>query len=172
MRIRVVEHDPSWAVMYREEEVALQRILQSELVASYHIGSTSVPGLKAKPIIDILLVVENMAKLDAFASAFEGLQYEAMGEFGIPGRRYYRKGGDNRTHQIHAFQADNLTEIERHLLFRDFLRKNPTICDEYGELKSRLAETYPNNIDAYCDGKDAFVKGNEREAIRWHWRNR
>lgn len=91
-----------------------------------------------------------------------------MGEFGIPGRRYFRKGGHNRTHQIHAFQYNNMEEIERHMAFRDYLREHPEVCIKYGELKSQLAEQYPNDIDGYGDGKDDFVKSVEKEAIKWH----
>ncbi|MBC1603805.1 GrpB family protein [Listeria rocourtiae] len=172
MIIKILEHDSNWAKMYSDEKVAIQQILQTELVASFHIGSTSVPNLKAKPIIDILLVVEDIVRLDTFAERFKELNYEVMGEFGMVGRRYYRKGGDQRTHQIHAFQVDNLTEIGRHLLFRDFLIAHPTISHKYGELKSHLADKYPNDIDAYCDGKDQFVKETEQKAIHWHWKNR
>lgn len=92
-----------------------------------------------------------------------------MGEFGFVGRRYFRKGGDNRTHQIHAFQFDNITEIERHLVFRDYLREHPDICKQYGDLKSELAEKYPNDIEGYGDGKDRFVREIEKEAIKWYW---
>ena len=135
----------------------------------FHIGSTSVPNLKAKPIIDILLVVNDINELDTYSEQFERLGYEVMGEFGIKGRRYFRKGGDNRTHQIHAFQYNNIEEIERHLAFRDYLREHPEVCIQYGELKSQLAKQYPNDIDGYGDGKDDFVKSVEKDAIRWYW---
>ncbi|WP_042348461.1 GrpB family protein [Bacillus massiliigorillae] len=169
MRIKVVEHDKNWGSMYKKEENAIKSILQEELVNSFHIGSTSVPGLKAKPIIDILLVVNDINKLDSFSTQFGALGYEVKGEYGIAGRRFFRKGGDNRTHHIHAFQYDNINEIERHISYRDYLRSHPEVCEQYGELKSKLAEQYPNNIDSYCDGKDAFVKSVEKEALKWHW---
>ncbi|TCZ78859.1 GrpB family protein [Paenibacillus albiflavus] len=169
MRIVVVDHDPNWKNEYLKEERAIKEILQEELVNSFHIGSTSVRDLKAKPIIDILLAVHNIDVLDRYYAQFESLGYEGMGEFGIKGRRYFRKGGDNRTHQIHAFQYDNIQEIERHLSFRDYLRQNPEISKQYGELKSRLAVQYPTDIDSYGDGKDEFVKKIEEEALKWHW---
>ncbi|MBU5440375.1 GrpB family protein [Tissierella sp. MSJ-40] len=169
MIIKVVDYDENWENEYEKEEHNIKAILQDELINSFHIGSTSVPGLKAKPIIDIMLVVHDINKLDLFSKQFEELEYEVMGEFGIIGRRYFRKGGDNRTHQIHAFQFDNIAEIERHLLFRDYLRKHPEVCKQYGELKSKLAEQYPNDIEGYGDGKDSFVKNVEKEAIKWYW---
>ncbi|WP_317955866.1 GrpB family protein [Paenibacillus chitinolyticus] len=172
MNIIVVEYDPNWKNEYLKEEQAIKAILQDELVNSFHIGSTSVPHLKAKPIIDILLVVNDIAGLDAFSAQFENLGYEVMGELGIKGRRYFRKGGDDRTHQIHAFQYDHIQEIERHLSFRDYLRQNPKMCKEYGDLKSELADKHPTDIESYGDGKDEFVKKVEKEALKWHWKIR
>jgi len=172
MIIKVVDYNQNWKNEYQKEEHAIKEILQDELVNSFHIGSTSVPNLKAKPIIDILLVVNDISELDAYSTQFESLGYEVMGEFGIKGRRYFRKGGDNRTHQIHAFQYDNIKEIERHLSFRDYLRQSPEISKEYGELKSKLANKYPTDIEGYGDGKDDFVKKIEKEALKWQWTNR
>lgn len=172
MIIKVVDYDENWKKDYKKEEHDIKAILQDELINSFHIGSTSVPGLKAKPIIDIMLVVRDIHTLDLFSKQFEQLGYEVMGEFGIVGRRYFRKGGDNRTHQIHAFQFDNITEIERHLVFRDYLREHPEICKQYGDLKSELAEQYPNDIEGYGDGKDSFVKEVEKEAMKWYWSER
>ncbi len=150
MNITVVNYNPNWEKNYINEQQLIRQILKNELVECFHIGSTSVPNLKAKPIIDILLVVNNINKLDNYSF-------------------YFRKGGDNRTHQIHAFQYDNIQEIERHLAFRDYLRQNQKISKEYGELKSKLAQIYPTDIDAYCDGKDSFVKKIEKDALKWHW---
>lgn len=172
MNIKVVEYDPNWKAEYLREEQAIKEIVHDDLVNCFHIGSTSVPHLKAKPIIDILLVVGDIEKLDTYAVQFERLGYEVMGEFGISGRRYFRKGGDDRTHQIHAFQYDSIQEIERHLSFRDYLREHPEVCKEYGELKSRLADKYPTDIESYGDGKDDFVKKIEKEALKWHWSTR
>ncbi|MED3729335.1 GrpB family protein [Priestia filamentosa] len=172
MNITVVKHNPNWKDEYLKEKKLIEEILQKELVNSFHIGSTSIPNLKAKPIIDILLVVNDIKALDDYSQQFEKLGYEVMGEFGIKQRRYYRKGGNNRTHQIHAFQYDNTQEIERHLSFRDYLCQNPEIRKQYGELKSTLAHKFPHDITGYSNGKDEFVKKIEKEALRWHWFNR
>jgi len=169
MLIKVVDYNQNWISDYQKEEHSIRSILQEELVKSFHIGSTSVSGLKAKPIIDILLVVNDIHKLDSFSKQFQEFGYEVMGEFGITGRRYFRKGGDHRTHQIHAFQYSKIEEIERHLAFRDYLREHPEVCRQYGELKSQLAKEYPNDIEGYGDGKDNFVKNVEKDAIKWYW---
>ena len=169
MNILVVDYNPGWLEAFKDEAAQIKRILGDNLLQVFHIGSTSVPGLRAKPIIDIMPVVRSLARVDDCTAAFEGIGYEVMGEFGMPGRMYMRKGGDNRTHQIHTFQYDNTADIVRHLAFRDYLRCRPDICSEYGKLKSDLARHYPSDIEAYGDGKEDFVKQVERDALQWHW---
>nr|WP_239253911.1 GrpB family protein [Listeria ilorinensis] len=170
--IEVVPHRTEWQSHFKAEKAVLEKQLAERIIALYHIGSSSVVGLSAKPIIDMLLVTDDLEKLDLASPLFEQLGYEVMGEFGISGRRYYRKGKDPRTHHIHAFQFDNVTEIERHVLFRDYLRTHPKAATEYGKLKLQLAERFPHDIDSYCDGKEAFVKQLEKEALIWHFKTR
>lgn len=172
MKVEVVSHKDDWTRKFLVEKEKLEEKVGGMVVKIFHIGSTSVENLKAKPIIDILLLVEDINKLDNYRDKFEALGYEVMGEYGIKDRRFYRKGKEKRTYHIHAFQYDNLKEIERHLLFRDYLRAHEDIKKEYGNLKEKLAEKYPEDIDSYCDGKDKYVKKIEEEAIRWHWENR
>ena len=105
--------------------------------------------------------------VDKYNEEFVAIGYECMGEFGIEGRRYFRKGGDNRTHQIHIFEQSNHKDINRHIAVRDFLRTHPDIALEYGELKMELANRFPEDIEGYCAGKDAFVKQLEKDALRW-----
>ena len=92
--------------------------------------------------------------------------YEPKGENGLPGRRYFQKGGDNRTHHVHMYELGNL-EIERHLAFRDFLRVHSIIARKYGDLKEALAEQFPYDIDAYINGKDKLAKEIEQQAVYW-----
>lgn len=171
MNITEVEYDTRWPTMFLQEAEQIKRILGDNLLQVFHIGSTSVPGLNAKPIIDIMPVVHHIDQVDRCTPAFEAIGYEVMGEFGMPGRRYMRKGGDNRTHQIHAFQYDNSSDILRHLAFRDYLRCHPGVCADYGKLKSELAKQHPSDIEAYGDGKETFVKQAEQDALQWYWRN-
>lgn len=98
----------------------------------------------------------------------EQLGYEPMGEFGISGRRYFRKGGDNRTHQIHIFAQNNTQDIVRHLAVRDFLRAHPLDAYAYGMLKTQLSYQFPQDIEGYCDGKDSFIKDLEQRALSWY----
>ncbi|MGM9520962.1 MAG: GrpB family protein [Oscillospiraceae bacterium] len=166
-RIIVTEYNPLWIEMFETESKIIRDILGENCAAIYHIGSTAVPGLAAKPIIDIMPVVHNLSSVDTIASDFERIGYEYMGEFGIVGRRFLRKGGDKRTHHIHIFAESSIRDIERHLAVRDFLRTHKEICNEYASLKTELAKKYPYDIGGYCDGKDAFVKEMEKEALKW-----
>jgi GrpB-like predicted nucleotidyltransferase (UPF0157 family) len=108
--------------------------------------------------------VTAVAALDGFNDELRAAGYEPKGEFGIPGRRYFKKGGENRTHHIHAFASGDFNLI-RHLAFRDYLRAHPEVAAEYAELKRTIAATCNNDIERYCDGKDEFVKRIEACAV-------
>jgi GrpB-like predicted nucleotidyltransferase (UPF0157 family) len=171
-RVVVVPYDPAWRSQFATEAELILRALGDNVVAVHHIGSTAIPGIFAKPIIDILLEVHDLARLDSQAGALMELGYEAMGEFGIPGRRYFRKINDAgvRTHHVHAFQAGS-AEVERHLAFRDYMIAHPAAAEAYGALKRELAQAHPDDRQAYMDGKDTFVKEHEAKALDW-WRSR
>lgn len=168
MHVNVVPYDPQWRERFVQEAAALRDIFGDLLVALHHIGSTSVPGLPAKPIIDMLPVVWDITRVDARNAAMMALGYEPMGEFGILGRRYFRKGGDHRTHQLHVFQYDNREAIDRHLAFRDYLRAHQDDAERYGALKVELARRHPTDIIAYMEGKDPFIKAMEHTALLWY----
>ena len=163
--ITVIEYSPLWKNKYKEESLLIRNILADNCIAIYHIGSTSVEGLAAKPIIDIMAVVRSLEIVDTVAEKFSDIGYEYLGEFGIEGRRYLRKGGDERTHQIHIFQADDWNNIGRHLAFRDYMRTHEKEREEYAKIKIKKAKKYPYDIDGYCDGKENFVREMEEIAI-------
>lgn len=163
--ITVVDYSSSWVKKYEEESVLIKDILADNCIAIYHIGSTSVPGLAAKPIIDIMVAVRNLEKVDCAEKAFAKIGYEYLGEFGIEGRRYLRKGGDERTHQIHIFQMDDWNNIGRHLAFRHYMRTHEKERMEYAKLKIELAQKFPYDIDGYCDGKESYVREIEKLAL-------
>ena len=115
----------------------------------------------------ILAEVESLGAVDAREDRMEVLGYEAMGEFGIPGRRYFRKStGGVRSHHVHAFVVGS-PELVRHLAFRDYLRCHADVAREYNDLKLRLADSCKGDLEAYINGKDAFIKRIEREALAW-----
>ena len=163
--ITVENYDPEWPLMYTRERDRIAEILKDNCIYIYHIGSTAVPGLPAKPIIDIMAVVKSLEKVDIVAEKFSDSGYEYLGEFGIAGRRYLRKGGDERTHQIHIFQADDWNNIGRHLAFREYMRTHEKERNEYAKLKKALAKKFPYDIDGYCLGKDDFIRETEKRAL-------
>ena len=133
--IIVTDYNPIWAEMFESEAENIKQILGDNCVAIHHIGSTAVPDLAAKPIIDIMPIVKSLDAVDQVAAEFEEIGYEYLGEFGISGRRYLRKGGDERTHQIHIFLDGDTKNIDRHIAFRDYMRTHDKERNEYASLK-------------------------------------
>lgn len=166
--IIVTDYNSAWEEAYLKEEQLIKQVLKENCVEVYHIGSTSVPGLAAKPIIDILPVVKSLEAVDKVSGEFEKAGYEYLGEFGLTGRRYLRKGGDKRIHQKHIFAETERSNIERHVAFRDYLRTHTDDRKKYSELKKALALKYPYDIESYCEGKDLFVKTIEAKALTFY----
>lgn len=168
MKIEMLPHDPAWKEAFQAESQAITQALGQNCEAIHHIGSTSIPGIYAKPIIDILVAVRDLHATDEKNAAMEALGYEAMGEFGIPGRRYFRKETPEgrRTHHVHAFASSD-PGLARHLAFRDYLIAHPPLAQEYSELKRKLAAAFPDDIYGYMDGKDPFIREHERKALQW-----
>lgn len=165
--IVVVKYVSEWPEKFAAEARRLSDTLTSALIAIHHIGSTSVPGLAAKPIIDILAVVRSLNELDACKDAIMALGYEPKGEFGIVGRRLFAKGSDAyRTHHVHAYEPGHL-EIGVHLDLRDYLRAHPNHAHRYAELKAQLAERHRNDIEAYIAGKGPLVRELIKNARQW-----
>jgi GrpB-like predicted nucleotidyltransferase (UPF0157 family) len=167
-KVEVVPHDPRWRDAFEAEAKHVAAGLGENVVAIHHIGSTAIPNIYAKPVVDLLVEVRDITEVDGRSSAMESLGYEVMGEYGIPGRRYFRKDDQEgiRTHHIHAFEAGS-AGVERHLAFRDYMIAHPGDAQRYSELKRRLAEEHPQSIDGYMDGKDGFIKEMDRRAAQW-----
>lgn len=166
MRVEVKPYDDAWPAHFRAEAARLAPLFGAELMALHHIGSTAVPGLAAKPVIDMMPVVRRIEAVDRAAPDLAAMGYEGLGENGLPGRRYFRKGGAARTHQIHAYAFDH-PDVLRHLAFRDFLRARPSVAKEYGRLKGRLARTFPQDMTEYVAGKDPWIRATEARALAW-----
>lgn len=171
-RIEVVPYDPNWLAMFDAEAEDIAVILGAELVAIHHIGSTSIPAIKAKPVIDLLVEVHDIEKMDDFNADMVALGYEPMGEYGIPGRRFFRKPDEfTRTHHVHVFGAGH-PDIERHLDFRDYLIAHPEEAQAYSRMKEGLAREYPEDVERYTEGKDAFIKEIDAKAKAWNANSR
>jgi len=137
------------------------------VVEIHHIGSTAIPGLAAKPIIDILMEVTDLGELDQRTHGMESLGYRAKGENGIIGRRYFQKGGDRRTHHLHAFQCGD-ENLVRHIAFRDYLLNHRDVVVEYEQLKKALVTVCGHDMSRYQDGKSDFVREHQALALRWY----
>ena len=167
--VRVVPYDDNWPVQYENEVNRLRGVLGKEIVSAHHIGSTSIPGMSAKPIIDILLEVKNIEKIDSYNNNMIALGYEPRGELGLPGRRYFSREDpkDIRTHHVHSYQTDNI-ELIRHLAFRDYMIAHPEDAKVYVELKIVLTRRFQWDVDGYISGKHLYMERMEKVALEWY----
>ncbi|PYZ93022.1 hypothetical protein CR194_07430 [Salipaludibacillus keqinensis] len=169
-KVEVVPHQKEWIALYHSEARKLKQVFGDEMVESYHIGSTAIESIYAKPVIDILIEAKNIERIDLYDYEMEQLGYVAKGENGIAGRRFFMKGGDDRTHHLHVFESEN-PEIQRHLLFRDFMNAHPEEAKKYSDLKRELAREFPKEIDEYIAGKHDFIQNIDEKAQSWINRN-
>ncbi|MGB2782423.1 MAG: GrpB family protein [Atribacterota bacterium] len=165
-RVEVVSYNSNWKGMYKEESEKIKNILSDIIIDIHHIGSTAIPEIKAKPVIDILVEVKDIETVDRYNNKIEEFGYEVMGEYGIPKRRFFKKGGNKRTHHIHIFQTGN-EEIERHINFKEYLIAHPDKGREYSKLKEELINKYSYDIESYTQGKNDFIKEIDKKAKLW-----
>jgi GrpB-like predicted nucleotidyltransferase (UPF0157 family) len=164
--IEVVDYNPNWKITFENERVMLSKAIGNNAVKIEHIGSTSVVGLAAKPVIDILIEVTSLDELDISNKNIEALGYLVKGENGIEGRRYFQKGGNQRSHHVHAFQTNDF-HLNRHIAFKEYLIANPAIASEYSNIKKEAVTNSDNNINVYMALKNNFIHKHEKIAIEW-----
>ena len=164
-KVEVVPHNPQWRSIFEIESQYIANALGENAIAIHHMGSTSIETIYAKPIIDILVEVQNLLEVDRRNLEMESLNYQVMGEFGIKDRRFFLKDdrAGLRTHHVHIFEV-NSAQVKRHLAFRDYLLSHPEAAQEYSDLKRKLAAEYPNNIAEYQARKAEFIKDIDRQA--------
>jgi GrpB-like predicted nucleotidyltransferase (UPF0157 family) len=172
-RIEVVEYDYNWPARFKAEASQLALVFEHSVINIHHIGSTAVPGLAAKPTIDILIEVKVGTSVSEYYEAMRKLGYECRGECldavipGTPGRYYFPKivDGQHVTH-VHVCHEGH-HQIAELLGLRDYLRSHASEMKEYGVHKGRLAEKFTYNNIAYMKGKDDLVKGLIERAMQW-----
>jgi GrpB-like predicted nucleotidyltransferase (UPF0157 family)/8-oxo-dGTP pyrophosphatase MutT (NUDIX family) len=156
--ISLMPSDVLWKKKFREEKQLIQKNIQDRSVIIEHIGSTSIPGLAAKPIIDIGIGISDKTDINRLISTMQKIGYEYKGENGIEGRHYFVKGSElQRRFHVHTFNL-NAPEWKNHLLFRNKLRSNKTLAKQYESLKIEKWKTHYGDRAAYTVSKDEFIK--------------
>lgn len=169
-KIVVVPHENHWSEKFQMDAERLKTAMP-ETVKIHHIGSTSVPGLAAKPIIDMIMEVESIERVDRWNERFIELGYIVKGENGISGRRFFIHGTEEkRSYHLHVFEKGN-PEIVRHLAFRDYMMAHCEETEAYATLKKELAEKYTYDGTLYTEGKNEFVRNVDEKAKEWRENN-
>jgi GrpB-like predicted nucleotidyltransferase (UPF0157 family) len=165
--VELKQHDPAWAKNAQQEAARLTAEIGEVVITVHHIGSTAIPGMHAKPILDLIPVVLSLAKFESSRSVVERLGYSWWGEYGLPGRRYCTLDDPltgRRKVQLHCYEQDS-SQITRHLAFRDYLRSYPNLAREYDAEKVRCRDLHPLDSHAYSDCKAVWIGRIEAQAL-------
>jgi GrpB-like predicted nucleotidyltransferase (UPF0157 family) len=167
----IVDYDERWPQMFRAEAALIQGAIGRWLAAIEHVGSTAVPGLAAKPVIDIMPGLRSLADAPEIIGPMEAIGYEYVPEFEavLPERRYFVKpageeGRRQRLYHVHVVEATSHF-WKRTVAFRDYLRADPDAAQDYARLKRRLSEEYRDDRHGYTDAKTEFITRIERLAL-------
>ena len=155
-RVEVRAYDPEWPQTFDRIRAVVWPAVQHAAMSFEHVGSTSVPGLRAKPVIDACIVVASRRDIPHVAKALSMLGYAHRGELGVPDREAFRQPASLPKHHLYASHRGSLS-LKNHLGLRDYLRAHPQAANEYGDLKATLASRFPEDIDAYIAGKTEFI---------------
>jgi GrpB-like predicted nucleotidyltransferase (UPF0157 family) len=167
--VELVPHDPAWALQAAEESALISFALGPALIRVEHVGSTSIPGLRAKPTIDLLGVAISLEALDAREGAMIALGYAWRGEFGLAGRRYCSRDAPDgrRLFNVHCW-AQGHDALSRHIAFRDYLRAHPAEAQSYEAEKLRAAAICNDDKARYADAKSAWIQACQERALTWN----
>ncbi len=169
IRVELLPYSSSWKVTAEKAIAQLFHALPDSIVGIHHIGSTAIPGIHAKPIIDLMPVVRNVNDLDQQHPIFLQLGYSGWGEYGIPGRRFFTFDEPitgRRLLQLHCFEVES-HQIERHLACRDYLCGNPAKAEEYDREKHRCRDLHPHDSHAYSDAKHEWIAAQLPDALAY-----
>jgi GrpB-like predicted nucleotidyltransferase (UPF0157 family) len=168
--VEIVNYDPRWPILFDEEAKRLRATLDPSLVVGLeHFGSTAVPGLSAKPVIDILIAVRSLADAQpSFVEPLRNLDYVYWADNPKKDRMFFVRGmppfGSRRSHHVHVTEPHG--EMWQRLAFRDYLRAHPEEARTYEQLKRRLATEHPRDREAYTGAKSAYIESVMRKAIK------
>lgn len=164
--VRIEPYTSMWAELYAVEAARIQAAIGNFILDLQHVGSTSIPGMVAKPILDLTAAVKQFEAASVCIAPLEGLGYRYLGENGIPRRHFFIKGKP-RTHHLHINEIHS-RDWENQVLFRDYLCAHPAVAREYAALKMALAHLHPHDRDAYLYGKAPYIQ--RILAMARHWR--
>lgn len=154
--IVVVDYDPAWPEIFEQLRRQVWSVLHDVALTVEHVGSTSVPGLAAKPIIDMSVIVASEGEVPLAITRLATLGYEHLGDLGIEGREAFRRPDGLPAHHLYVCPQGSLG-LQNQLAVRDYLRSHPQMAQEYGQLKKRLARKFPDDIESYVAGKTDLI---------------
>ena len=164
----VLPYDEQWKYAFVQIKDEIQKALGSLALRIEHVGSTSVQGLSAKPIIDIDVVIKDYSVFDAVVTALEGIGYHHEGDLGIAAREAFKYDGKEHLQKHHLYVCpQDSAELKRHIAFRNYLRSNQAAVREYSRIKEEGAALYPNDIEKYIQHKSPFIEKIYREIGVW-----
>ncbi|KKT01004.1 MAG: hypothetical protein UW07_C0025G0012 [Candidatus Nomurabacteria bacterium GW2011_GWF2_43_8] len=164
--VTLKQHNKNWKKLFDEEKEFLLSHFPDDIFEVSHGGSTSIPGIPAKPIIDMFAVVPSLQIARQLKDRLATFNYHYRGEEGVPGRILYAKGdAENRTHYLQLVEKES-NEWKNHLLIKNYYLHHPEVAQEYAKLKKTLAKKYPKDRKAYSAGKDVFIKGVIAKALQ------
>lgn len=157
--VRLEPYNPEWRELFEREKSALKEVLGDKFIAAEHVGSTAIPGMKAKPILDLMLAISDLENWEWVKEPLAKLSYEFRRDFRKEqGHILFVKGSEeNRTHYLKITEPNSDFWTE-HILFRDYLVNNAQYCEEYQNLKEKLFDTHAGNREPYTKGKEEFVR--------------
>ncbi len=166
-KLKIVDHEPEWHTVFQDLKEIYLKHLDDLIVDVEHVGSTAIPGLCAKPCLDIDLVIEDYSDFQAVIDGLSDLGYRHQGDLGISGREAFKRI-DNKVpwdsteskkmdHHLYVCPKGS-DELKRHIAFRDHLKENPELKEEYGKLKKRLVSKYRRDRQAYTEAKTKFIE--------------
>ena len=168
LKVELVPHDPKWVSIAAAETDRVAKALGETLITIHHVGSTAIPGIVAKPTIDLMPIVHSLMEADEHEAEIRALGYEWRGEFGLEGRRYctLTDASGRRLFNVHVFEAGS-PHARRMLCLRDYLRANPAEALAYGAEKQRAATLHPDDTLAYNAEKEAWIQACEQRTQAW-----